>query len=277
MGYAQQGPKAPWRGHALGYGPGVSTIGLYGCDLTTNADFATWAGHAITPDKLDEAFVAHGGIFQRDPTGTFDYLPDDCLARLWPQWFKWLGSWSGLRTDLIDKYLPSPDVFTALEIRANGVPMHFFPLVGGRGGAYTTDDSWDDVTRSIHAYAGLVVVKTIAVQALHPAPAAAPPKPDPGPVNPPVVAPDPLPARQDPGEPFAIYDFMVVAGDSPDLHPMAGAMQPSVAKTLANEWVADKPAGYRLDVVASYGLEDVTQGAGPHDRVVYTAEAPGVV
>ena len=241
MGYAQQGPKAPWRNHALGYGPGVSTIGMYGCDLTTNADEATWAGWPITPDKLDEAFQAHGGIFERDPTGTYDYLPDDALARLWPDRFRWLGSWGGLRSDLIDKYLPTPDVFCSLQIRASGVPMHFFPLVGGRAGQYITDDSWDDVDRSIHAYSGLVVVKTIAVQALHGSP---PPKPQPAP-KPANAPPIPLPSPPNPlpGEPQQVYSFVVAGGAPPDLHPPDGAMTPSEAKTLANEWAAAQPAG----------------------------------
>ena len=75
MGYSQRDPR--WRNHPLGYGPLLGTIGDYGCFDTTLAMVATWAGWKTNPAQLDEAMVAHGGIFQKDPTGTFDYLPDD--------------------------------------------------------------------------------------------------------------------------------------------------------------------------------------------------------
>lgn len=261
-GFAQTDPR--YGPHTLGYGPALGTIHEYGCKLTTNADDATWAGWPTNPVQLNDAFIKHGGIFQRDPTGTFDYLPDDCLARLWPDRFKWLGSWQGLRSDLVDKYLPTPDVFLQAWIHANGVPTHYFPLISGRAGKYVTDDSWDNIDKSIWAYAGLGVFSTIAIQSLHPSP---PPKPAPpvAPAKPPVPIAAP-PANIQPSEPFAFYDFVVAEGDSPDLHPMGGAWTLSQAITAANEWVADKPAGYELEVV--------TEPAGPDNRVVYTASSP---
>lgn len=271
-GYAQTDLR--WRHHVLGYGPALGTIGEYGCKLTTFADFATWAGWPVTPPVLDEMFVNHGGIFQRDPTGTFDFLPDNALALLMPDHFQAVGSWPGMRVDLIDRFLPSPDIFTGLWIKASGVLTHFFPLISGQAGRYVTDDSWDNIDKPISAYAGLVVLGTFAVRALHPAP---PPKPVPQPPAsqpPPASPPLPEPTVELPSEPYEVLDFVVSQGDDPDLHPMAGGWTRSQAITAANEWVADKPAGYTLEVVRS-GV-----AAGPDDRVLYTAQGqdrPGVV
>jgi hypothetical protein len=148
VGYSQRDPL--WRNHPLGYGPLLGTIGDYGCFDTTLAMVATWAGWKINPAQLDEAFVAHGKIFQRDPTGTFDYLPDDALARLWPHRFAWVGSWPGLRSDLITAALPTPDKYTMLFIHSAAVPMHFVPVVGGTRRNWKIDDPWDDVVKSLN-------------------------------------------------------------------------------------------------------------------------------
>ena len=188
MGYSHRDPR--WRNHPLGYGPALGTIGEYGCFDTTLAMVATWGGWKVNPAQIDEAMVAHGGIFQRDPTGTFDYLPDNALARLWPKRFAWVGSWAGLRSDLIARALPTPDKYSMLFIHSAAVPMHFVPVVGGSPRNWKIDDPWDNVVKYLNnSYGAGSISKTIIVQALKPV--AKPAAPAVARV-PAVTAPDPL-------------------------------------------------------------------------------------
>jgi hypothetical protein len=267
MGYSQRDPK--WRNHPLGYGPALGTIGEFGCFDTTLAMVATWAGWPINPAQIDEAMVAHGGIFQRDPTGTFDYLPDNALALLWPDRFAWVGSWAGLRSDLIAAALPSPDEYVMLYIHSAAVPMHFVPVVGGSPPNWTIDDSWDDAIKSLNnSYGSGSISKTIIVRALNPvAKPAAQPAPAAGPV---VIAP-PV-AVIVPPEPMALYSFQPQPPD--DLHPADQVTTLADAKSQADTYAGMHPQS-SIDVI-QVNADESGNGRGSTDRVVYHLDA-GVV
>jgi hypothetical protein len=241
MGYSQRDPR--WRNHALGFGPALGTIGQYGCFNTTLAMVATWAGWKINPAQIDEAMVAHGGIFQRDPTGTFDYLPDNALARLWPQRFAWVGSWPGLRSDLIGAALPTPDQYVMLYIHSAAVPMHFVPVVGGSAANWKIDDPWDDVVKFLNSsYGAGSISKTIIVRALK---AAAKPR---DPVVQPqaaAVAP-PVPTVIVPPDPMMRYTFRTEPPD--DLHPIDQVTTLAGARSQADSYASTHPES-SIDVV----------------------------
>ena len=270
MGYSQRDPR--WRNHPLGYGPALGTIGDYGCFDTTLAMVATWAGWAIDPAQIDEAMVAHGGIFQRDPTGTYDYLPDNALALLWPDRFAWVGSWAGLRSDLIAAALPTPDQYVMLYIHSAAVPMHFVPVVGGTPANWTIDDSWDDVVKYLNnSYGAGSISKTIIVRALKPA--AKPPDPPAPPASQaPVAVAPPTPAVIVPPEPMALYSFRPDPPD--DLHPADQVTTLAAAKSLADTYASTNPQS-SIDVV-QVGAGAPGDDRGSTETVVYHLDA-GVV
>ena len=176
-----------WKNHVLGYGPALGTIGAFGCVNTVKAMIATFAGYPTNPAQMDEAFTAKK-IFTRDPTGTYDFLPDNALALLWPTRFKFVGSYAGLRSDLIKTALPTPDTYAELHISTKTVPTHRVWVIGGTSTNWTIADPWDGKVKSLSAYGGAVAVsKTILTKEL----------PQPVPVKPaaPIVAPpiDPPP------------------------------------------------------------------------------------
>ena len=255
MGYSQRDPR--WSNHSLGYGPRLGTIGAYGCFDTTLAMVATWAGWPTNPAQMDEALVAHGGIFLRDPTGTFDYLPDNAIALLWPDRFAWVGSWAGLRSDLIAAALPTPDRFVMLFIHSAAVPMHFVPVVGGSPANWTIDDSWDDVNKHLNeSYGAGSISKTIIVRALKPAA-----KPVQTAPNPPPLDTAPAVPVFVPPEPMALYSFRPDPPD--DLHPADQVTTLADAKSQADTYQATHP-GSSIDVV-QVGPDD----AVPNEQVVY--------
>ncbi len=267
MGYSQRDPK--WRNHPLGYGPALGTIGEFGCFDTTLAMVATWAGWPINPAQIDEAMVAHGGIFQRDPTGTFDYLPDNALALLWPDRFAWVGSWGGLRSDLIAAALPSPDQYVMLYIHSAAVPMHFVPVVGGSPANWTIDDSWDDVVKYLNnSYGSGSISKTIIVRALKPIPK----PPDPAVLPPPVLVAPSAPVVFVPPEPMALYSFRPEPPD--DLHPIDHVTILSDAKSQADTYASTHPQS-SIDVIQVSAAES-GDDPGSTESVVYHLDA-GVV
>ena len=77
--YSQRDPR--WAGHALGWGPALGTIGGYGCYVTVLAMIAKACGYPHTPATLD-ALLTTRHLFMRDPTGTFDLLPDRAAGTL---------------------------------------------------------------------------------------------------------------------------------------------------------------------------------------------------
>ena len=250
MGFNQRDRR--WAAHALGFGPHLGTIGAYGCVLTTAASIAQLSGVDTDPGRLDDAFVSHGSIFERDPTGTFDFLPDDSLTRLHPDRFRWLGSYRGLRSDLVDRSLPTPDVYVELHISTHTVPTHRVYVWSGHHGNYLVDDPWGrlnaakSVVHPLADYGGAAAVtKTILQRALTPAP-----KPDFKPLVAPLHPPQPeAPDPPVPDEAQAFYLFVQVSGQiAPEPPPPAQTTYLSCARTLANDWVADRPSGTVLAV-----------------------------
>jgi len=257
MGFSQRDPR--WINHTLGFGPALGTIGQYGCVLTTAASIARLAGIDTDPARLDQAFVGAVGpsIFQKDPTGTSDFLPDNSLARLMPDRFEWRGSFRGLRSDLIDKALPSPDVYSELHISTHSVPTHRVYVWSGKNGNYRIDDPWgrpNAKTSVVHALAdyggAAAVTKTILTRfktpALKPAFHAVR-----QPANPPAPIPPDPPI---PDETEQLYRFVLREGDTSDepLPPDETTFL-SCAETAANDWVADKPRGTVLRVLDADG------------------------
>jgi len=166
--FAQQGPRAPWQNHQLGHGGRPGTVGQYGCKVTTRADIATWAGYPTDPGQMNDLFNAHG-IFTVDPSGTFDFLPDNALEQLWPNRFKLLAVGGGRRDDMIRAALPTKDQYISLGLAwtAGGVlHTHFVPVVGGSGPDWLIGDSWDGVTKHLSAYGINAVTSTVIEQAL---------------------------------------------------------------------------------------------------------------
>jgi len=199
--YSQRDPL--WAGHTLGWNhPG--TIGAYGCVVTVKAMIATFAGYPITPPKLNDAFVLKK-IFTQDPTGTYDFLPDNALALLWPTRFAHVGSYAGLRNDLISAALPTPNLYAEAHIHSATVPTHRVWIIGGINGDWTILDPWDKRVKKLSAYGGpSAISKTIITKEL-PQPVTVKPAPVPvvaPPIDPaPIVVASPVPPEVIPTQP----------------------------------------------------------------------------
>jgi hypothetical protein len=185
--FSQLDPR--WRNHALGWGPALGTIGQYGCYDTVCAMIAREHGLWTDPLAFDLLCTARK-IFVRDPSGTYDFLPDNALDLAYPGRFKTMiyGGWRG---DLIDKL----KVFTYVHISTPAVPTHYVWMIDRNQIA----DPSTGRLGSLAAYGGpSAVVKTYIVKG-YPAPLPAPPVPPqplPAPLPPPVVTPptpEPIP------------------------------------------------------------------------------------
>ena len=254
MGFNQRDRR--WRDHTLGTGPHIGTIGAYGCVLTTDASIARLAGVDTDPLRLNQEFINHN-IYFRDPTGTIDFLPDDALARLPSKRFKHEGTYPGLNVAKIDQALPTPDVYVELHITTHTVPTHRVYVWSGRHGAYRIDDPWgalnskSSVVHALTDYGGAAAVKkTILIRALEPAL-----KPEfeavPQPAQPPAPeTPDPL----IPDEPEQLYRFVVRGDVETEPPPTDEVTQLSIARTIADAWIVDKPRGTVLRVEDESGL-----------------------
>jgi len=220
--YSQRDPR--WSGHALGWGPALGTIGLYGCLDTVDAMIATDSGHVLNPAQMDEAFTA-AGIFVRESTGTYDLLPDDALAKAFPQRYT-VSSYAGYRGDLIKAAVPSSDTYAVLWISTASVPTHFVIAWSADGGQIA--DPWTGQVGALSGYGGPTAVhKTVLVKVLAPPP----------PVTPvPVPLPTPPPP---PPEPMAFYAFVTAPAN--DTHPPDGVMPLSSAVPLADTWQKANP------------------------------------
>lgn len=199
--YSQRDPR--WAGHPLGWGPALGTIGQYGCFDSVLAMIATDTGHVLNPAQLDEYFTA-AKIFVRDPTGTFDLLPDDALAEAFPGRYA-VSSFAGFRGDLIRAAVPSPDAYAVLWISTPSVPTHFVLAAAVDG--LSIIDPWTGSYGRLAGYGGPAAVhKTVLVKVLAAVPPVAPvpvptptpppqppaPPPTTAPVNPPLVSPPPF-------------------------------------------------------------------------------------
>jgi hypothetical protein len=185
--YSQRDPA--WANHPLGWGPALGTIGLYGCLDTVDAMIATDSGHGLNPAQLDEFFTAKA-IFVREPTGTFDLLPDNALELAFPGEYTEQHFW-GYRADLIAQAVPSPSTYAVLFISTASVPTHF--VIAWSADGRLIADPWTGVVGALAGYGGPAAVKkTVLVTKLAPAPAP-PPPPPPVPIPPePVPLPTPI-------------------------------------------------------------------------------------
>lgn len=191
---------ARWRDHFLGWGPALGTIGLYGCYDTVCAMIAWACGLHYYPSTFDVLCDARK-IFTKDPTGTFDFLPDNALDLAFPGRFKTF-TYGGYRGDMIALALKTADYFAyvhvigyspfwKMNIATHYVLMHSAKeIVDPEGG----------VVRTLVDYGGpACVVKTYIVRhlpAIVPAPpvVVVPPPPIKPPVTPPpVITPTPVP------------------------------------------------------------------------------------
>lgn len=200
--YSQR--DARWASHALGWGPALGTIGAYGCLDTVDAMIATDTGHVLNPAQMDEAFTA-AQIFVREPTGTFDLLPDDALAKAFPGRYE-VASYAGYRGDLIKAAVPTPDTYAVLYISTAAVPTHFV-IASSADGTHIIDP-WTGSYGLLSGYGGPAAIhKTTLVKAVTPAPPV-PPAPVPVPTPPPDPVPVPVPPPPPP-----IVTYGVLAGD----------------------------------------------------------------
>lgn len=150
MTYCQRDPA--WSGHALG--TSSDTIGASGCFLTSFADLQTWAGHAINPPDLNDAFVA-GGEFQWCG-GALECLGDDALARAFGDLWK-LEETYHCESDPCDQNKLNNDdstmyVIVELSGGALGSGTHFSPVANWR--QWTIWDAWVGYERAISAWGG---------------------------------------------------------------------------------------------------------------------------
>lgn len=223
--------NAAWRNHVLGYGGVPGTIGAYGCYLTVCAMIAKACGFNYTPPTLD-ALATAKKVYVRDPSGTYDFLPDNALDKLFPGRFKTV-AYAGFRKDLVDAAIPSKNSFAYLHIvgysplwRMN-IATHYV-LCWSKGPNFLIADPQGGAVRNLAASYQLgSVVKTHIVTYIPPVPpvvvlpppavvvppvvippvVVVPPSPDPIPPAP-VPQPTPLP---DPAMDFwrALYEFIV--------------------------------------------------------------------
>lgn len=183
--YSQRDPK--WASHTLGWGPGLGTIGAYGCYDTVCAMIATDIGLRVFPSTFD-VLATNKRIFLRDPSGTYDFLPDDALDRVFPDRFK-TTAYAGFRGDLIKAAVLAPNTYAYVHISTPTVPTHYVLMTGTDSIA----DPWYGKIGSLSSYGGVgAVVKTYIVRVLPPPVVV---------VTPPVVKPPaPLPVVTPPSQ-----------------------------------------------------------------------------
>lgn len=164
----QQDPA--WCAHGLGWGPGLGTIGAYGCYDTVCAMIAWLFGLKYTPSAFDVLATVRK-IFVKDPTGTFDFLPDNALDLAFPGHFK-TTSEPGYNGGRIDAAIKAPDEAAYLHV-AGYSPYWGMNILTHYIGPMTTSTSFADpeggVVRSIAAYGGVGnVLRTYIVKFLDP-------------------------------------------------------------------------------------------------------------
>lgn len=179
-----------WRNHTLGYGGQVGTIGLYGCYLTVCAMIAKACGFNYDPATLDTLAKALR-VYVMDPTGTYDFLPDNALDKLFPGRFRTV-AYAGFRKDLIDAAVPSKNSFAYVHIVGYSplwrmVIATHFALCWSKGPTYYIADPQGGVVRNLVAAYGGAVKTYITTYSPPPPPVVV--LPPPVVVKPPVVIP----------------------------------------------------------------------------------------
>lgn len=208
------------------------------------------SGHPTDPAVIDDAFT-NGHVFLPESTGTFDLLPDNALAAAYPSDYSSAAYW-GWRGDLVAMAIPTPNIYVVLWISTVSVPTHFVLAYSADGRLIA--DPWTGRVGALLGYGGPGAVrKTLLITRLpHPP---QPPSQPPAPVEP-APAPTPVPSGSlpvpvepvppPPAPPMALYTF--VADPMDDLHPPDQVTTLADAIELANEYVANQPAGAVLMV-----------------------------
>jgi hypothetical protein len=249
--YSQRDAK--WKDHALGWGPHLGTIGMYGCFETTFAAILTATGHDFTPATLDE-LLTKKKMFLREQSGTFDLLANNTLDRLFPGEYKTSRA-TGFDAPGIGKAIPSPDTFTVLFISTGRVPTHFvlaWPPDGTR-----IADPWTGTVVSLAGYGGTAAVKeTIFIRHFTPHP-----RPQPAPPPPPPPLADPLPVPTEP-----VVDFFSFFTGTAS-HPLDTFTTEAHAITLAVNWSSENESQaikvFLGDVVTGKVIFDLPAGVVP--------------
>jgi len=249
--YGQRDPH--WANHALGWGPALGTLGEYGCFDTVLAMIANDSGHHVDPASMDDQFTA-AHVFVREPTGTYDLLPDDALPKAYPGEYQASTYW-GWRADLVATAVPSPNTYAILWISTASVPTHFVLAYSADGGLIA--DPWTGRVGTLAGYGGSNAVhKTILVTHV---PGGAPPATPVPPASPAPARAQPIPLPAPP--PMAFYSFVP---DPPDYtHPLDGVTTMADAMQLANDYVADKPPGTVIAVCDADGNRVYLAAATP--------------
>lgn len=129
-----------WKTKLLGKST-TSTIGDYGCYLTSMAMFLKYKGYAVTPDSLNDKMVANNCF-------NGDLVAASSVAQLYK------GSFSGIEQfdtkpapldrikSLIDQGTP---VIVEIDARPNvaGKQTHFVLIIGYEGNSMIINDPWD--------------------------------------------------------------------------------------------------------------------------------------
>lgn len=183
---------AAWRNHVLGHGGRPGTIGDFGCYVCTCATIATACGLHSAPPAID-ALADRRNVYRIDPSGTYDFFPDNPLDLLFPGRFKTY-AYAGYRTDLIAKALPTKNSFAYVHIRGWSplwkmqIATHF-SMMWANG--QLADSEGGVVRNLVGAYGPGTVDRTYITTFIPPAPVVivVPPAPTPPPA--PIVVPPP--------------------------------------------------------------------------------------
>lgn len=260
--YSQRDPR--WANHALGWGPALGTIGEYGCFDTVLAMIANDSGHPVDPAGIDVLFT-NARVFVREPSGTFDLLPDNALAELFPSDYQASTYW-GWRGDLVAMAIPTPNIYSVLWISTAAVPTHFVLAYSADGRLIA--DPWTGQVGALAGYGGPGAVRKTLLVTRIPTPPAPPPSPStapspqttptPVPTSSPPPPPNPTPPPIEPvpppvPPPMALYRFIPNPPD--DNHPPDEVTTLADAIELADEYVAGQPAGTVLIVEDGNGSQ----------------------
>lgn len=255
--YSQRDPR--WANHALGWGPALGTIGQFGCFNTVDAMIANDSGHPLDPAGMDELFTG-SNLFQRDPTGTFDLLPDNALALAFPSDYEAVAYW-GWRGDLVAMAVPTPNIYAVLWISTASVPTHFVLAYSADGALIA--DPWTGRVGALAGYGGPNAVrKVILVTRLaHPA------APPPATITP--ASPASTPTSSAPTEnvpvptppPMVLYSFQ--AQPASDTKPPDAVTTLADAIALAEGYLDEQPDGTTVTVTDPDGNHVYVAGVAP--------------
>lgn len=140
-----------WKNKRLGNGSTDSTLGQYGCFVTSFANVCRWAGHPITPARMNDIMLQRG------------WFIDDLVAErkvpalLFPDTLEWAGEvfWNGPTDMGFFSDASDPNIAYIIWMDwspAPGIQSHFSMVWAKEGDDLIIDDSWDGVRRRLSEY-----------------------------------------------------------------------------------------------------------------------------